>query len=58
LSAANSSDGSFRSATGAVPLRKSTSTLLTSPPLCDQVCGGVRRQLQELETILQPAAPR
>ena len=22
--------------------------------LCDQVCGGVRRQLQELETILQP----
>ena len=23
--------------------------------LCDQVCGGVRRQLAELETILQPA---
>jgi DNA-binding transcriptional ArsR family regulator len=23
--------------------------------LCDQVCGGVRRQLQELEAILQPA---
>jgi DNA-binding transcriptional ArsR family regulator len=23
--------------------------------LCDQVCGGVRRQLQELETMLQPA---
>jgi DNA-binding transcriptional ArsR family regulator len=23
--------------------------------LCDQVCGGVRRQLQELEQILQPA---
>ncbi len=23
--------------------------------LCDQVCGGVRRQLQELESILQPA---
>ena len=22
--------------------------------LCDQVCGGVRRQLEELETILQP----
>ena len=22
--------------------------------LCDQVCGGVRRQLQELEAILQP----
>ena len=22
--------------------------------LCDQVCGGVRRQLQELESILQP----
>ncbi len=22
--------------------------------LCDQVCGGVRRQLQELEEILQP----
>jgi DNA-binding transcriptional ArsR family regulator len=22
--------------------------------LCDQVCGGVRRQLQELEQILQP----
>jgi hypothetical protein len=21
--------------------------------LCDQVCGGVRRQLQELDTILQ-----
>jgi DNA-binding transcriptional ArsR family regulator len=25
--------------------------------LCDQVCGGVRRQLQELEAILQPARP-
>ena len=24
--------------------------------LCDQVCGGVRRQLQELEQILQPTA--
>jgi hypothetical protein len=23
--------------------------------LCDQVCGGVRRQLQELDTILQPS---
>jgi len=23
--------------------------------LCDQVCGGVRRQLQELETKLQPS---
>ncbi|HTT27390.1 MAG TPA: metalloregulator ArsR/SmtB family transcription factor [Solirubrobacteraceae bacterium] len=23
--------------------------------LCDQVCGGVRRQLQELETMLQPS---
>ena len=23
--------------------------------LCDQVCGGMRRQLQELEAILQPA---
>ena len=23
--------------------------------LCDQVCGGIRRQLQELEQILQPA---
>lgn len=23
--------------------------------LCDQVCGGVRRQLHELEAILQPA---
>ena len=23
--------------------------------LCDQVCGGVRRQLQELEAILEPA---
>jgi DNA-binding transcriptional ArsR family regulator len=23
--------------------------------LCDQVCGGVRRQLEELETILQPS---
>jgi DNA-binding transcriptional ArsR family regulator len=23
--------------------------------LCDQVCGGVRRQLQELEDILQPS---
>jgi DNA-binding transcriptional ArsR family regulator len=23
--------------------------------LCDQVCGGVRRQLQELEQILEPA---
>lgn len=23
--------------------------------LCDQVCGGVRRQLQELESILQPS---
>ena len=23
--------------------------------LCDQVCGGVRRQLSELEAILQPA---
>jgi DNA-binding transcriptional ArsR family regulator len=23
--------------------------------LCDQVCGGVRRQVQELEAILQPA---
>ncbi len=22
--------------------------------LCDQVCGGVRRQLQDLEAILQP----
>jgi hypothetical protein len=22
--------------------------------LCDQVCGGVRRQLHELEAILQP----
>jgi hypothetical protein len=22
--------------------------------LCDQVCGGVRRQLQELEAILEP----
>jgi DNA-binding transcriptional ArsR family regulator len=24
--------------------------------LCDQVCGGVRRQLQELEELLQPSA--
>lgn len=24
--------------------------------LCDQVCGGVRRQLAELDAILQPAA--
>ena len=24
--------------------------------LCDQVCGGVRRQLQELESILEPAS--
>ena len=24
--------------------------------LCDQVCGGVRRQVQELEQILQPTA--
>ena len=24
--------------------------------LCDQVCGGVRRQLQELEQMLQPTA--
>ena len=24
--------------------------------LCDQVCGGVRRQLQELDAILQPPA--
>ena len=24
--------------------------------LCDQVCGGVRRQLQELDALLQPAA--
>jgi DNA-binding transcriptional ArsR family regulator len=24
--------------------------------LCDQVCGGVRRQLQDLESILQPIA--
>ena len=24
--------------------------------LCDQVCGGIRRQLQELDVILQPAA--
>jgi DNA-binding transcriptional ArsR family regulator len=24
--------------------------------LCDQVCGGVRRQLVELETILQPTS--
>jgi DNA-binding transcriptional ArsR family regulator len=24
--------------------------------LCDQVCGGVRRQLQELDAILQPAS--
>jgi DNA-binding transcriptional ArsR family regulator len=24
--------------------------------LCDQVCGGVRRQLQELDAILQPIA--
>jgi DNA-binding transcriptional ArsR family regulator len=23
--------------------------------LCDQVCGGVRRQLEQLETILQPS---
>lgn len=23
--------------------------------LCDQVCGGVRRQLQQLESILQPS---
>lgn len=23
--------------------------------LCDQVCGGLRRQLQDLEAILQPA---
>jgi DNA-binding transcriptional ArsR family regulator len=23
--------------------------------LCDQVCGGVRRQVQELDTILRPA---
>ena len=23
--------------------------------LCDQICGGVRRQLQELESILQPS---
>jgi DNA-binding transcriptional ArsR family regulator len=23
--------------------------------LCDQVCGGVRRQLQQLDSILQPA---
>ena len=23
--------------------------------LCDQVCGGIRRQLHELETILQPS---
>jgi DNA-binding transcriptional ArsR family regulator len=26
--------------------------------LCNQVCGGVRRQLLELEAILQPAAGR
>jgi DNA-binding transcriptional ArsR family regulator len=25
--------------------------------LCDQVCGGVRRQLHELESILQESAP-
>ena len=25
--------------------------------LCDQVCGGVRRQLQELDTILQGDRP-
>lgn len=25
--------------------------------LCDLVCGGVRRQLQELDAILQPSAP-
>ena len=24
--------------------------------LCDQVCGGVRKQLQELESILEPAS--
>ena len=24
--------------------------------LCEQVCGGVRRQLQDLESILQPAS--
>jgi hypothetical protein len=24
--------------------------------LCEQVCGGVRRQLQQLEQILQPTA--
>ena len=24
--------------------------------LCDQVCGGVRRQLQKLDAILQPIA--
>jgi DNA-binding transcriptional ArsR family regulator len=23
--------------------------------LCEQVCGGIRRQLQQLDTILQPA---
>ena len=23
--------------------------------LCDQVCGGVRRQLQQLDSILQPS---
>jgi DNA-binding transcriptional ArsR family regulator len=26
--------------------------------LCEQVCGGVRQQLQELEAILQPATSR
>ena len=26
--------------------------------LCEQVCGGVRRQLDELDAVLPPAAPR
>jgi len=26
--------------------------------LCEQVCGGVRRQLDELDAVLSPAAPR
>jgi DNA-binding transcriptional ArsR family regulator len=26
--------------------------------LCEQVCGGIRRQLDELDAVLPPAAPR
>jgi hypothetical protein len=36
----------------------STRYAITDPSvfeLCDQVCGGVRRQLHELEQILQPS---